>query len=568
MGVSPHMRFAQLCQEYDKLERLSGNALRAEFGRFLGIVPSGEIGMVAYMTLGSIASDFEDVNLGIADKMVAKALAATGKASENAILADYKRRGDIGLVAEDYAGATKAALGIKDVFAALHKIAETAGGGSQDRKIALLAGLLRKSTPLEARYIARLCVGKLRLGVASKTILDGLAQAYDIERKDLDQAWTLCPDIGIVANAAVKGKAAVKRIGVLVGRPVQMMLCQRAESIAEALGRLGTPCAIEQKYDGERVQVHKDKDKVTLYSRRLENITHQFPEIVAGAKKAKAQSFICEGEIMGIKGNKLLGFQTLMSRRRKHNIEEMAKEIPVKCFCFELIFLNGKSLIDEPYAKRHDMLQKVLGGNPTLELAERMLCKDVKCVDLFFRSIVNRGGEGVVMKRLSGGYEAGVRGWNWVKWKPEYTKGLQDTFDLVVIGAYQGRGRRSGSYGALLCAVYNEKTGMFESFCKLGSGFSDADLASLPKLLTKTKEKPNNVMTVEKQMTPDIWIAPTKVVEVLAAQITKSPFHMAGRKPGSATGLALRFPRFIRWRDDKKPEQATTTKEVLRMADK
>jgi len=568
------MKFAELAEAYDGFERTSGNALRDAVGKLFAKVPAADIKIVSYMTLGAIASSYDDINLGVADKMAVRAIAKASGKNEAAVMADYKKNGDIGTTAEDCAGANKASLTVKDVFLAMHKIATASGAGSQDEKVRLLAVLLSKATPLEARYIGRLVMGQLRLGVAAKTILTGLAQAFDAGaagKQALDNAFNTCPDIGLLAETlAQKGIAGVRKLGVMVGRPVQMMLCQRVNSIDEALQKLGTPVVAEQKYDGERVQAHKQGSKVTLFSRRLEDITAQYPDIIkAILKDIKAKSCIMEAEIMAIRNGELQPFQMLMSRRRTHEVEKYAKEIPVKPFWFDLLFLNGKSLIDEPYTKRYALLQKATRQSKNTGLAKRVVCNDSECVEELFNEVVGKGGEGVVLKSLrkDSSYEAGVRGWHWVKWKPEYTKGMRETFDLVPIGAYWGKGRRAGSYGTLLCAVYNDKTGIFETFCKLGSGFKDSDLENMPKILKKAGKQPNST-SVTKQMKPDVWFAPTKVLEVLGAQITESPYHTTALNRKTGRGLALRFPRFVRWRNDKKPEQATTTEEIVRMKGK
>ena len=558
------MKFITLAQTFDRFEQLSGNALRSAVAAFLKSIPSSDIKSVVYLTQGSIASEFDDVNLGMAAKSAMAAIASASSEDEHQIVLLAKKVGDIGTVAEKYATARSGLLSVKDVFDGLHRISVTSGTGSQEKKASQLMQLLKKCTPLEARYLARLVVGALRLGLASKTILDGLANAYATKdtKKELEHAYNICPDIGLIAETvAKKGITAVRKIDVMVGRPVQMMLCQRVSELPDVFNRLGSQVAAEQKYDGERVQVHKQGTKVTLYSRRLENITTQFPDIVLSAQKLKAQSCIFEGEIMAVKGDELLPFQTLMSRRRKHGVDEMTKSIPVRLFAFELIYLNGKSLLHSAYTLRYSKLQTIIKGSTGIALARRVVCSDTDCIEELFESVVGKGGEGVVIKSLQpdSTYQAGVRGWHWIKWKPEYSEGMQDTFDLVVIGAYWGRGRRAGSYGGLLCAVYDKKKDRFESVCKVGSGFSDDDLQMFPKVLKKANARLNNVVVL-KNMEPDVWIVPNTVIEVLAAEITKSPFHTAGG------GLALRFPRYIRIRNDKTPQQATTSDELKRMA--
>ena len=555
------MRFSELARLYEKLEKTSSYIIMREIlSRFLKKTPKNEIGKVAYLTLGQVASQFADINLGMAEKMVVKSIAVAGKAREEIVFQKYKKTGDIGKTAEEYAG--KGALTVTAVFDGLHKIAQTTGTGSQEKKISLLAQLLSKASSVEARYLARIVLGDLRLGVGDKTVLDALAIAYTGKKEarlQLEHAYSICPDVGLIAETLVKkGIKGVERIGVEIGVPIQSMLCQRIKQIAAVKQKMGYPVIVEEKYDGERIQVHKKGNKIRLYSRRLEDITSQFPDVVEAVKKAiKAKSCVLDSEVMSIdkKGN-FLPFQILMQRRRKYDVAEYVKKIPVALFTFDLLYLNGKSLIRLPYQKRYQLLKKNLRVTKNVKLALQKTCNDSDCIEDLFNRTVERGGEGIVIKSLKGPYEAGARGWNWIKWKPEYVKGLRDTFDLVVIGAYYGRGRRAGTYGALLCAVYNSKKDLFETFCKLGTGFTDKTLAELPKKFKKITHKSAR-LEVAKTLTPDVWLDPRIVVEVAGAEITKSPNH--------TSGYALRFPRFLRWRD-KKPEQATTKKEILKLA--
>jgi DNA ligase-1 len=554
------MNFLELAQLYEKLEKTSSyNAMRDILSGFFKKTPKNELEHAAYLTLGQIASQFADINLGMAGKMVIKSIAMAGKQKEERVLQQAKKLGDVGKAAEMYPG--RGNLTVKAVFETLHKIAESSGAGSQDKKITLLANLLKQARPIEARYLARIVLGDLRLGVGDKTVLDALAIAYTggkEARKELGQAYHVCPDVGEIARTiAHKGMAGIRKIGVKLGVPIQSMLCQRIKDIEEVEKKVGYPVVVEEKYDGERIQVHKNGNKIKLYSRRLEDITLQFPDVVGAIKKSvKAKNCVIDGECMAVdsKGN-LLPFQNLMQRRRKHDVEVYVKKIPVALFCFDLLFVNGKSIIREPYKKRYALLQKYARQTGGINLAIRKICADSDCIEDLFNRTVEHGGEGVVIKNLNGPYEAGVRGWNWIKWKPEYVKGLRDTFDLVVVGAYLGRGRRAGTYGALLCAVYNDKTDRFETFCKLGSGFTDKELAGLLRKFKKITHKPAR-LEISKSMTPDVWLDPRVVVEVTGAELTKSPNHTAG--------YALRFPRFLRWRE-KTPEEATTKKEILKM---
>jgi DNA ligase-1 len=570
------MRFAELADAYEELENTSsGNELRRILAVLFKKVSNNEIDKVAYLTLGRIASDYADINLGMAEKMVLRAVAEAAGTEPSEALRLYKKLGDIGLVAEKLVGRKRKELSVTEVFDTLHRIAEASGSGSQEDKVLLLAGLLKNASAKEARYLARIVQGNLRLGVGDKTVLDALCITFTGSKeakKEVEHAFMICPDVAIIAKTiATKGIAGIRKIGVALGVPIQMMLCQRVKSLNEIPNKMGIPFAVEQKYDGERIQAHKIGNKVVLYSRRLENITAQFPDIVESIKKnIKAKECVIEGECMPVdkKGN-LLPFQLLMQRRRKHGVEEYIKKIPVCLFAFEILYCNGKTLIHESYPKRYAILKKNIRASGKIQPALRIICDNPDCAEELFNKTVENGGEGIVVKSLKAdsGYQAGVRGWHWVKWKPEYVKGLRDTFDLVVVGAYRGRGRRAGAYGALLCAVYNESADRFETLCKLGTGFSDKDLAEMPKKLRKyeVSHKPA-LLEISKPMTPDSWFEPAVVIEVTGAEITRSPNHTCGKEKGK--GLALRFPRFLRYRSEKSAEQATTTKEILRMMKK
>lgn len=556
------MKFVELAETFERLEQVSSSlSMKSLLASFLSEVPRSEIGVVCYLCLGRIASDYDDLNIGMAEKTVLKAVNNAFDKNPEVL---FRKKGDVGLVAELFVVNEKASLSVLDVFEGLRKVASISGAGSQDKKIAVLSGLLRKCTSIEARYLCRIVLGKLRLGVAEMLLLDSLAAAFSISKRDLEDAYNTCPDIGVVARtAAIKGIKGLHSLGVLVGRPVQMMLCQRAKSFRDILAH-SPVVAVEEKYDGERVQVHKSGNNVVLYSRRLENITAQFPDVVDAVKSSvRLKQCIVEGEIVPVgKKGRVLSFQVLMQRKRKHGVADYVKKVPVKVFLFDCLF-DGKSLIKQSYGCRRKILEKVVKKGSLLDFSTRIECSSVSCVDKFFRKSLKKGYEGIVAKSLGKEsiYQPGKRGWLWIKWKPEYAEGLQDTFDLVVVGAFYGRGRRAGNYGALLCAAYNERARVFESFCKVGSGFSDEVLADLPKLLGRYIVKHRSV-AVKSLLVPDVWFVPGTVIEVLGAGITRSPVHCVAEKHGK--GLALRFPRFVRFRD-KKPEQATTSDEISRM---
>ena len=424
--------------------------------------------------------------------------------------------------------------------------------------------------------MARIVLGTLRMGVGDMTVLDSLSITFTgtkANKKFLEHAFNICPDVGIIAKTiADKGLKGIDKICVAVGRPIKMMLAQRVADIETIREKMPEGIAAEEKYDGERIQAHFSKGKLVLFSRRMEAITNQFPDVCQQIKKnLKAKGFVVEGEAVAIdeKGN-LLPFQRLMQRRRKYDVEAYVKKIPVCIYLFDLLYLNGKSYIREDYPKRHKALEKIVKKETkNLQIAKRIICDDIECIEEFFNKSLQRGCEGIIAKSTAKGsiYKPGTRGWLWIKWKREYSTELADTFDLVVVGAFAGRGKRSGTYGSLLCAAYNHKKDVFETVCKLGSGFTDEQLAELPKRFKKYRvnKKPARLV-INKAMKPDFWFEPKIVVEVLGAELTRSPIHSSSEKQGK--GLALRFPRFKRYREDKKPEQATTSKEILDLYEK
>ncbi len=373
--------------------------------------------------------------------------------------------------------------------------------------------------------------------------------------------------MGIIAETLAKqGLKGIEKIGIHVGRPIQMMLCQRVDELEDIPEKMDGEFTVEAKYDGERVQAHKDKKgKITLFSRRLDTITAQFPDLVKHLEQnISAKEFVIEGEIIAIdtEGNHL-PFQTLMQRRRKYDVEHYAQDIPVQLKVFDVLYLNGKSFLPEPYLHRTKQLAAIVHKSKHITLTERIITDDLTTLNNFFQKMLKEGYEGVIVKSHQGEYQAGMRGWNWIKWKKDYVQEMTDTLDLVIVGAYHGKRKRSGVYGALLCAAYNDKEDTFETLCKVGTGLTDEVLEELPRRLAKYKveHKPARVM-VKKEMEPEVWFEPKLVIEVLGAEVTKSPFHTCG------SGLGLRFPRFMRFRENKKPEQATTSKEVERMGRK
>jgi DNA ligase-1 len=585
------VRYEIVAEAYRDLERASGRLeLISRLAALLAETPAELLPTVTYLCQGQIAPEFAGVEIGLAERLAARALAEAAGVSSEHVLAVLRDTGDLGHTAEqllagnaeDARGgergvrAQAADLEVMGVVTTLHEIAAATGPGSQTRKLTLLAGLLRRATPLEARYLLRQVTGMLRLGIGTPTILDALAQVYAggrAARPMLERAYNICCDIGLVAGIlATQGLQAVEQLHVRPGNPVRVMLAQRLSSAAEILAKLGGTCAAEYKYDGMRVQAHRSADgQLELFTRRLERVSSQFPDVVEMLQsRLRPREAILEGEVVAADpvSGELRPFQEVMFRRRKHGIAEAVRDVPVSLFCFDLLYADGEDLTRLPYTQRRERLAQAISLSAQLQLTTETHVADAAALDAAFEQAITDGCEGLVCKSLaaSAGYQAGARGWLWIKLKRDYRTELSDTLDLAVVGALWGRGRRRGVYGALLLAAYDPDTDTFPTVCKCGTGFSDADLAALPARLAPL-ERPQRPARVDARREADVWFEPGLVLEVLGAELTLSPTHTAGWGQVKAdAGLALRFPRFTgRYRDDKSAEDATTVEEILQL---
>jgi DNA ligase-1 len=540
--------------------------------------PREDLDKVVYLTQGRIHPDYLGIELGLAEKMVIRVLAHATGLDVDRIEKLWKEKGDLGLVAEQALGARRqkplesTPLTIAKVHANLDAIARESGEGSQERKIRLLSDLLSNAGAREAKYIVRMVVGKMRLGVADMTIVDALAATFatKADRDRVERAYNVSSDLGEVARVlASKGIDGLDSIRLKLFRPIRAMLAERLETLDEILRRLGR-CALEYKYDGLRVQAHIGPKKIELFSRHLENITVQFPEIVEGLRSAiKGREAIVEGEAVPVDPNtgEFLPFQEVSRRRgRKTDLERMAKEFPVTLFTFDCLLTGDEDLTSRPYRERRKALEAILQPNEGIRWATVRITDSVKEAEAFFDEALQAGCEGLVAKALESTYDAGARGFQWIKFKKEYSAALNDTIDLVIVGAFAGRGKRAGGYGALLMAAYDKGADVFRTVCKLGTGFDDATLRSLPDRLARYRV-PRRSARVDSKLEPDVWFEPAVVLEILGAEITLSPIHTAGQDLiRKGAGFAIRFPRFTgKWRDDKGPEDATTVGEIVEM---
>ncbi len=519
---------------------------------------------------GRVAPEFEGLEFGVAEKEAAKALAMALGRDEAELWKEVRELGDLGKVAQAELPEHEGGLPLLEVYDQLRALAEDAGPGSQLRKRERLAELLKSASPLEGLYILRIVTGRLRLGVGEATILEAMAQALLGDRKKrplLERAYNLTSDLAYVAELALRGEEALRNVQVQIGKPIRMMLAERLPDAEAIMKKLG-PHLAEYKYDGERVQVHFDGERFWVYSRRIENITHQYPDLLKALRAHLKVPYILEAEavVFDPDTGELLPFQFVLNRKVKHLTEELIEKYPVKAFVFELLYQGGEALIDLPLTERRKRLEAFVPKTERFEPSERRWIESKEELEAFFDLALEVGDEGLMCKRPDGNYEAGKRGFKWVKFKRAAGGRLADTLDLVVVGAWWGRGRRSGTYGSLLVASYNPAEDRFETVTKVGSGFTDEDLQKeLPaRLDPRRREGP--APRVWALLEPDVWFEPGLVIEVEAQEITLSPNHTcAYGRVKEGRGLALRFPRFLRYRDDKSPEEATTPDEVVEL---
>ena len=572
------MLYSTLVETYERLEATTKRLEMTDIlAGLLGEASPDELEMVIYLTQGKIHPDWTgEPEIGMAEKMVVETVSKASELKKEEVQALLAETGDIGLAAERALEGKRLwrlggrQLTVLDVYGSLDQIAKESGKGSSARKIDKLVNLLVDATPLGARYLARTVVGALRLGVGDMTMLDALALAHtdSAENRDLlERAYNITSDLGYVARTlAEEGIEAMEGVRIVVGKPIRMMLAQRLSTPEETIERLGR-CSAEYKLDGERFQIHKKGDRVQIFSRRLENITDMYPDAVElTLKLVKAEDAILEGEAVAVDPDtgEMKPFQTLMQRRRKYKIREMMEKFPIAVFLFECLYIDGEDLTLEPYEARRSRLEEVVEETDRFTVVKALETSLAKELEGFLEEAISNGTEGLVVKSLGGDsiYRAGARSWLWVKLKRSYQSKMVEPVDLVVVGAFHGRGRRAGSYGALLMAAYDPAEDVFRTVCKVGSGFTDENLAELPGKLGEYHRDERHPR-VDSLMEADVWFSPSLVMEVLGDEITLSPIHTcAFNRLREDSGLAIRFPRFIRLRVDKAPEDATTVDEV------
>lgn len=539
--------------------------------------PKDSISKIVYLIQGKLRPDFEGVELGLAEKLAIHAISKSSGIPIRKINEVYSEDGDLGRAAAKILEQKKQTtflaqdITVERVYETLYKIAKLEGARSQDLKMKYVSSLLNDATPQEAKFILKILMGTLRLGIADNTVMDALAIAFTDSKENrakLEEAYNVSSDLGKVSEILAKnGLDGLKEFRVNVFNPIRPMLAERVKSEEEAIEKLGKEFAAEYKLDGERVQIHLKDNQVMLFSRRLENITSYYPDIVEKVPKAlRTTEAILEAEAVAINENtgEFLPFQELMHRRRKYDIDKMVAKYPITVNLFDVLYLNGKELLNESYQVRRKKLEEIVIEDDFVKVIQKTLVHSENEIEDFLENAINAGCEGLMLKVLDAPYRAGARGSNWLKLKREYRNELGDSLDLVVIGAFFGRGKRTGKYGTLLLASYNQDQDTFDSICKVGTGFTDEHLDQFYQILSSKVTIKKNPR-INSGMEADVWFEPELVIEIVASEITLSPVHTAAKdivRKGS--GLALRFPKFTgKIRMEKAPEDATTNDEVV-----
>lgn len=566
------MYFHSLCGYFQQLENTTKRLDIVELIRtLLTKLEPEEIAPVVYMTSGELGPRYATFNLGIKTRIATQIIAQAVGRSDQFVTEKFQEIGDLGDVIynlyesgnkqssiDDWFGETvEKKFTVLEIWHSITQLNELEGKSSQSRKLEIVIGFLKDMSALEAKFYIRIILVNMRLRAQAPTWLDAASKLSEESesRNLLDRAYYILSDLGTVVSLGVQRQynELRKYQEPILHTPVQCMSAEREKDATAIMDRLGEECLVEDKYDGYRVQIHISKEKTSLFSRNQETYTDQFPDMVEALKGVfNDLPIIVEGEIVAYdyKSNSIQSFQVLTGRSRKYDIPTAVKDIPVKIYVFDVLFYKEKSYLDISFKKRRELLEHIIIPNEKIELARAVKCTTAEQLESLLLASKEKNLEGIMAKdiRPHAVYQAGGRGFGWIKYKADYVASLADTFDLFLVGGYYGRGKRAGTYGTYLMAAWDEDEGLLKTFCKVGAGFSDEDLVTLSQVVDtyKVSKRPVQVQSNE---IPDQWFDPKIVLEIEGAEISSSPIHTVG--PVGGEYLALRFPRFKRIRSDK-----------------
>lgn len=558
------MNYKKLAELYEELSSTTKRLEKTEIlAKFLEHLPE-EDKEVLYLLLGDIYPEYSEKKIGISNQLVIQAISKATGTEKTEVVKTWKKIGDLGKVAEELTKARKqSTLGsqgitTEKVLDNLRKLPELEGKGTVNKKLSLITELLTSATPIESKYLIRTLIGDLRVGIKEPTIRDAIVSAFfKSEKKQTDKvqrALDRANDVALVFSMSKKGKITeLENVSLEVGKPIKAMLAQKAKNIEEGFKMVGKPCGIEYKYDGFRMIIHKHGKDVKLFTRRLENVSKQFPEVVEYINKyVKGNSFILDSEAVGWdrKTKEYQPFQGISQRiRRKYDIEKLQEQLPVEVNIFDVIYYNGKSIIDEPYEKRAKLVRQIVKKAPYKIIPSRMIITgDEKKAEKFYKEALKDNQEGIMMKKLDARYQPGRRVGHMIKVKPE-----ERDLDLVITGAEYGTGKRSGWMSSFILSCKGKKKGEFLEVGKMGTGIKE-----------KSEQEVGGVSFDEltKKLTPLIIEEKGKNVKIKPKIIISVTYQEIQRSPNYNSGWALRFPRFVALRPDKPLSEVADLKEV------
>lgn len=572
------MLFKTVALVFEAIEHESSRlAMTQRLADLLKQATPAEAEIICTMSLGQLHPPYIATELNLSTKNTVKPVARLLDKSEQEVTNAVKKEGDLGLVVAHGQWGHDDELTVHDVYNSLCALEKITGTGSQEEKSNKVFELLHQLDPLSAKYVTRIIIGKLRLGFSDMTIVDALswmAVGSKAVRGIIEDAFNVCADIGLIAKILKQdGLNTVEQMGIKVGIPIRPAGAERlptARAIVEKIGH----CVAQPKLDGFRLQIHVDKTQATpqvyFYSRHLKDMSFMFPDLTQAFEQLNVKELICEGEAIVYDANAdvFLPFQETVKRKRKHDIEQVAAELPLQVFLFDLLYVDGQEYLSKTHAQRRTKLLTLFDSHKkdTIKVIQEQEITTAEQLENYFTSNIAAGLEGLVVKKEDSIYKAGKRNFNWIKLKRQEEGQLDDTIDAVILGYYAGAGKRAGfGIGAFLVGVYNTSLDCFETVAKVGTGLKDNDWIELKKRCDSvgTVNKPKNI-NCPKELYPDVWTSPEIVCLIRADEITMSPLHTAG-KTAENLGFALRFPRFMGYVTDKKPNQATSVAEIKQL---
>lgn len=574
------MKFSKLAQLFEQIQDTNSRLqMTQQLSDIFTQANEREARIIAYLAMGELNAQYLGTKFNLAEKSVIKVVANLLDKTDYQVLLELKKMGDLGSVTAEYDLHTQHDLSVIDVYGHLERLEKLGGTGSQDTKQKAMYDLLCMVDRLSAKYIVRIVLGTLRLGFSEMTVIDALSWMLVGDksvREQVEHAYNLVADLGEIAYIAKKaGLEGIKKVVIEVGIPIRPAAAERAESAAAIIEKMGY-CVAQPKLDGFRLQIHVKKSSQThlvrFFSRNLLDMSNMFPDLVQFFLDLKIESLICEGEaiVYNEQTGEFAPFQETVKRRRKHGVEQAANDLPLKLVVFDILYLNGQSLLHKTHTERRKILLSLFDfdNHKKVVAISEMAIDNAQVLDQYFMNNITMGLEGIIAKRPGAYYQPGKRNFNWIKLKRNEDSKFDDTLDCVILGYYVGQGKRASfGIGAFLVGVYNKHKDHFQTCAKIGTGLKDAEWIELKKKCDaiKVSDKPKNV-DCNSELYPDVWVVPDLVCTVRADEITRSPLHTAN-KTADHPGLALRFPRIINYRIDKTGASATEVSELKRLFD-